>query len=93
VSEVVVCPEHGDRAATIVCKHVLETLRDGERRGFRWSIDEDGEYQAFCSECDARSELLSQSEWDDLAGDIGRVLCLECFRRAATLNAVHLPGA
>jgi hypothetical protein len=88
VSELVECDEHGAAASTIVCMHVADGLRDGRPRGFLWSIDDEGEHQAVCSDCDA----LSQDEWSRVAVDFGRVLCFECYLRAARMNGVEVAG-
>ena len=33
---------------------------------------------------------MPQAEWDEVAVDTARVLCLDCFKRAALLNGVNL---
>ncbi len=88
MSETVHCDDHGATPATIVCAHVVQTLNDGHPRGFVWSLDDEGDYQAVCSSC---SEMAGD-EWADRAVALGRVLCLECFFRAAALNGVPKPG-
>jgi len=80
------CATHGEADATIVCCHIAETLTDGVARGFRWSLDQDDEYQATCDECSD----LSDDEWLRIEVEVGRVLCFGCFKRAATLNGVQI---
>ena len=88
MSETVQCVEHGKCAATAVCCHVVESLADGERRGFWWSLDEENEYSAVCSDCDS----MPADQWEREQDDLGRVLCFGCFQRVARLNGVALPG-
>lgn len=81
------CSEHGQADSTIVCVHICETLRDGQARGFLWSFDEqEGDYQAVCQTC----REMDTEEWRESAVDLGRVICLECFKRAATMNQVEV---
>ena len=86
MSEAVECAEHGNSAATAVCTHILGTLQDGVPRGFSWFVDEEGEYQAFCSAC----EDMDQDEWERVSIDLCVILCLECYRKAAAINGVEL---
>ncbi|HEX3886817.1 MAG TPA: hypothetical protein VHW05_04915 [Phenylobacterium sp.] len=84
MSELVQCEVHGAREATVVCCHVVETLRDGLVRGFRWFVDADGEYEATCDTCSS----MSDDEWESVAVELGRVLCFACYTRAAELNGI-----
>jgi hypothetical protein len=84
VSDIVQCDVHGSSLETFVCKHIAETLADGSPRGFRWFVDDEGDYQATCDTC---SEL-PDAEWEARQGELGRILCLGCFGRAASLNGV-----
>ena len=88
MSDLVECSTHGSSVPAFVCVHILETLSDLEPRGFEWSVDEDGEYQASCAHC----RSLSEEEWDEQASKVIRLLCFGCFVRAAELNGVQLPG-
>ena len=89
MSQTISCDVHGERACAIVCVHIVETLKDSEPRGFHWSLDEDGEHQATCSSCSD----MDDSIWETLEVELGRVLCFECYCRAATLNGVSMPRA
>ena len=80
------CAEHGDRAWAAGCAHLLDTLRDGVPRGFWWVIDDEGGYQALCSSC----EEMDSTEWERVREDLHAILCVECFRRAASINNVAL---
>ena len=90
MSELIQCDEHGESVATFVCVHVAETLLDRKPRGFLWSIDTDGEYQAVCPTC----RETPDEEWETRAKEVGRVLCFGCYKKAATLNGVDIsvPG-
>ncbi len=70
----------------MVCFHIVDTLHDDVARGFRWSLDEDGEYQATCDACSD----MADEDWNQVVGEYGRLLCFECFSRAASLNGVTL---
>jgi hypothetical protein len=84
VSTLLVCDIHGNNVATIVCSHILDTLSDKQKRGFRWHLDEEGEYQAVCDDC----EGMSEEQWKIESDKVGRVLCYECFKNAAALNGI-----
>ena len=82
----VICATHGENDTTIVCVHITETLKDGLKRGFLWKVDEGGEYDAICNDCNAMPDV----EWTARQVELGRVLCFGCFRRAAEMNEVVL---
>jgi hypothetical protein len=83
VSDLIRCEEHGEQRATFACVHILESLRDGEPRGFLWSFD-DGDHQAVCDACRA----IPDAEWEATAGNTIRLICFGCFKRAAAINGV-----
>lgn len=78
------CADHGTVDATFVCVHVQMSLSDGRATGFRWHIDEGGNFQAVCDAC----ESMDEQTWAATASSIGRALCVDCFRKAAELNGV-----
>ena len=80
----VVCAHHGSREATFVCSHILDADKSGIPCGFNWHIDEDGNFQAFCDACIA----MDEAAWEDTGSDTIRVLCIDCYRRAAALHGV-----
>ena len=82
--EMVTCDDHGAREATYVCCHILQANRSGVPCGFNWHVDEDGNFQAFCDACIA----LDEDSWQAVASDMIRVLCIDCYRRAATLHGL-----
>ncbi len=78
---------HGELEATAVCRHVFQSLQDGERRGFNWLIDDDdGSLQAFCDVC----WQASDEEWENLRQSGPTMICIECFKDAAHKNGVIL---
>ena len=80
--ETLICDTHGNAEATYVCPHLLDTLKDGVPRGFHWFCDEDGEIQAFCSDCwDATDE-----EWEWILEQGPKLLCRRCLEGAAAIN-------
>jgi len=86
LSDTIHCDVHGDSACSFVCAHILQTLEDGEPRGFNWSQDEDGEFQATCDAC----RSLSDDEWEVEAPRVIKLICLGCYRRAADVNGVTI---
>nr|OEF44024.1 hypothetical protein OAC_20180 [Vibrio cyclitrophicus 1F273] len=52
--EYIECCEHGKQQQTYVCQHTVESLKDGNPRGFWWSIEqpESPRPDAWCSECE-----------------------------------------
>jgi hypothetical protein len=82
MTQLVSCSTHGKCESTIVCEHVAVSLRDGVARGFHWLLDEDNEYQAVCKAC----HEMPRDKFEVEA--VGKVLCLECYKRAALLNGI-----
>ena len=80
----VVCADHGSREATFVCSHILQANRTGVPCGFNSHIDEDGNFQASCDACIA----MDEAAWQAVGSDTIRVLCIDCYRRAAALHGV-----
>ncbi|MEL7485865.1 MAG: hypothetical protein AAGJ87_01475 [Pseudomonadota bacterium] len=77
------CGTHGRQETTFVCRHIIETLKDGEPRGFLWNVA-DGDFQAICEACNAMSdEEFAAAEPENI-----NVLCFGCFRDAAEINGV-----
>jgi len=77
------CGTHGRQPETFVCKHIIETVADGEPRGFFWSV-EDGTYEALCAACNT----LSADDFAEQVEELVRPLCFGCFRDAAEVNGV-----
>lgn len=86
MSRQVTCDAHGETEATIVCAHIIDTLNDEKPRGFLWSLDEDNEYQAVCTDC----HNMPRDEWSERATELGRILCFGCYKKAAMLNGVDI---
>jgi hypothetical protein len=86
LSDPIVCDVHGESVATIVCVHILDTLQDDAPRGFWWAVDDEGEYDAICEECNN----MSDEEWAASSTENCCVLCFECYARAAKLNGIEM---
>ncbi len=86
MSDQVSCAEHGVQEETFVCTHICDTLEDGIQRGFNWKLDEDGEFTAVCDGC----HNASDDEWGRISGQVIRLLCLLCFKRAGEMNKVNM---
>ena len=86
MSRRVQCDEHGEDTAAFVCTHILDTLRDREPRGFLWLRDDGGEYSAICQDCNESTD----EEWEEMSSDVIRLVCLGCFKKAASLNDVSI---
>lgn len=84
MSDTIACDSHGDSAQTYVCVHVAQSLSDGVLCGFKWSVDEDDEFQAVCDACDS----MDDEEWAAQESDLIRILCFGCYRDAAALHGV-----
>lgn len=82
------CVTHGAQPATYVCRHVVETLRDGRARGF-WCAHDPGNPRpdAWCSDCEARLQQTG-GEWNEENGSMAGVtlLCAACYDRAREIN-------
>lgn len=82
------CAQHGRQPATFVCQHIVQTLKDGEPRGFWWADDQDTPRpDAWCSACEAKVQE-SGGEWNDenetFAGV--KLLCASCYDKAKEIN-------
>ncbi|MEO1243947.1 MAG: hypothetical protein AAFX54_18715 [Pseudomonadota bacterium] len=82
----VTCGTHGEQPQTFVCVHIIESVKDGEPKGFWWSRSEDGIWDAVCDACNN----LSQEAFDALGPDNIGIICLGCFEDAAALNEIEL---
>ncbi|CAI8753537.1 conserved protein of unknown function [Methylocaldum szegediense] len=87
-SQYVGCGIHGRRVATYVCQHIVQTLRDGQPRGFWPAEAEAGELypDSWCTECEA--VLNEAGEWnDETEAKAGVTLTRSaCYERAKALN-------
>ena len=84
----VTCYVHGPQAETFVCQHVVQTLRDGVRRGFFWAYDSDQHRpDAWCSECNSRVAATG-GEWTEEVVALAKVslLCGACYDAAKAIN-------
>ena len=79
------CGTHGIQEQTFVCRHIIESLKDGEARGFVWNRA-DGVFEAICSDCND----LSEDEFAAAAPENINPLCFGCFQDAAALNGVDI---
>ncbi len=79
------CGTHGTQDETIVCTHIVESLKDAEPRGFSWNVS-DGVFEALCEACNN----LSEAEFAARRDEIVARLCFGCFQDAAALNGVDI---
>ncbi|MEO0398922.1 MAG: hypothetical protein AAF224_05805 [Pseudomonadota bacterium] len=79
------CGTHGEQPRTFVCVHIIETLKDGEPRGFFWN-NPDGEFQAICAACNDLSEEEFYAQEEELVEE----LCFGCFQDAAAINGIDI---
>jgi len=79
------CGTHGKQEETFVCRHIIETLKDGEARGFHWNRA-DGVFQAICTACNE----LSDEEFAAAEPENINALCFGCFQDAAAINGVDI---
>ena len=84
------CQTHGERKATFVCGHAVESLHDRQPRGFFWTDLGDDEPCGWCSECNKRY-LAAGEEWSGEAEARldAKLLCVECFRTLIRLNGFN----
>jgi hypothetical protein len=78
----IACTIHGPGEATYVCSHVAQSLQDNVPRGFHWHVDENQNFQAFCTACDA----MDEAAWAKVVASVSRAMCIQCFQRVAALN-------
>ena len=85
MTQTITCGTHGKQERTFVCKHIIETLQDGEARGFCWN-KADGDFQAICTACND----LSENEFHAIEEDNISLLCFGCFQDAAAINGIDI---
>lgn len=85
MSELLTCGTHGKQPETFVCKHIIKSMKTGIEVGFLWSV-KDGDYDAICHKCNE----LSAQQWQQQQNELGRLLCLGCFKVAAEINGADL---
>ena len=85
MTEKITCGTHGRQDSTFVCVHIIETLKDGEPRGFWWSNHE-GTFEAVCSACND----LSEEEFFAQGPEVIEPLCFGCFKDAAAINGFDI---
>ena len=78
------CGTHGKQPETFVCKHIVETVKDGEPRGFYWNYA-DGAFEAVCAKCNELTLEEAAAE-----PNLIQSLCYGCFRDAAAINGVEI---
>jgi hypothetical protein len=89
----VFCDTHGPQITTTVCQHIIQSVDDGQPRGFH--IDGNGGPagypDAWCSECARRVEDEG-GEWTDAVMQFLLVgpVCVECY---ATVRAINRMAA
>lgn len=83
------CFTHGKQQATYVCQHLVQSLRDGEPRGF-WSAEPEAGDLRPDSWCDACEEMVTETggEWNDESEAFAGVslLCGACYDRVKAMN-------
>ena len=90
MTKVVDCSEHGQAPESFVCGHILESLWDGQARGFYYSsLNAEDEPCAWCADCERMLHAEGDVWTEELEERAGiKLLCYECFLRAARLNGV-----
>lgn len=87
MAEKVQCQAHGEREATFVCRHIVDSLDTRRAVGFYWSRDQlASRPDAWCSECE-RIRVAEGGEWSDKAIEFAQVklLCGGCYDRAKSI--------
>ncbi|MDH5543943.1 MAG: hypothetical protein OEZ43_00025 [Gammaproteobacteria bacterium] len=82
------CCTHGKQQATFVCQHIVQTLSDGEARGFWWANDpENSRPDAWCSACESMVQKTN-GEWTDDSEEFAgvKLLCGACYDIAKKIN-------
>lgn len=79
------CGTHGKQPETAVCKHIAKAMKTGKEVGFYWSV-ENQEYEAVCEKCNK----LSDEQWVSQQNDLIRLLCLGCFKVAASHHGIEI---
>lgn len=82
------CALHGAQEQTFVCRHLVESLRSGEKVGFCCSSEPRG--YAWCNACEEVriGEGGKTGEWNDRSEAFAKVtlLCGACYDEIRKLN-------
>ena len=88
MSEMLECNEHGAQEETFVCKHLLQSLRTGQKVGFYWASEPRGD--AWCHACEQvrLTEGGASGEWNERSEAFAQItiLCGQCYDRVRDLN-------
>ena len=83
------CCTHGKQQATFVCQHIVQSLKDGEPRGFWSAAHKSGDERpdSWCSACEDKVNSTG-GEWNDESEAFAGVtlLCGACYDRAKEMN-------
>jgi len=92
MSRSISCDQHGDNAATFVCRHVAASTADGPVEGFDCFVDSAGEWQAICGACgETMMSLQDEDARDAFTVEVCVMICFGCFREAAAVHGVEIP--
>lgn len=83
------CGKHGARSVTFVCRHLIASLRSGERVGFVSASDSaDSRPDAWCHACES-VRVACGGRWTDESESFAGVtlLCSACYDEVRTLNS------
>ena len=92
MSDMVECCEHGTVRPAFVCNHVFKGMNSGKKTGFIWSRDDEGQINAYCTECDMMLEAEFNGDWANVPRsrlDVS-LYCENCAIRAASFNDVEI---
>ena len=82
------CCEHGKQQSTYVCQHIVQSLENGEPRGFCCSTESPNNPRpdAWCNECEVR--VNEAGEWNDETEAFAgvKLLCGACYDKAKKFN-------
>jgi hypothetical protein len=79
------CSEHGERTASIVCRHHLQV--QDQAIGFVENSSDPDDLQAWCDQCEALFIQESQMTEEFMAFNGMAVVCVACYEKAKKTHA------
>jgi hypothetical protein len=90
MAEKITCTTHGTQDRTVVCQHIIQSLRTGQKCGFYCAETIEPGFtreDAWCADCEEK-RTANGGEWpEDCGSFLGlKVLCVACYDLAKLFN-------
>jgi hypothetical protein len=81
------CDQHGSSGCAYICTHLLQSLNDSVLCGLTMELDDGGNPNAWCDECE-RKLVMAGDVWTDELSKFANisVVCRECYQSLESVN-------